>query len=112
MLYYYFHAKSSVNPIIAAFYLIAKVEEAADKPIYRWTHHIVSGHTLKHLCAAMVPVFLILMLAKRTVDLERYFSKVTFILCILFLRKMVNLLAIPCMQAKFARYMEGFLVPV
>ncbi|CAL5426284.1 unnamed protein product [Camellia sinensis] len=38
------------------FYLLAKVEEAADKPIYKWTYHIVSGHTLKHLCAAMVPV--------------------------------------------------------
>jgi hypothetical protein len=55
-----------------AFYLLAKVEEAADKPIYRWTHQIVSGHTLKHLCAAMVPVFLTLMLAKRTIEPERY----------------------------------------
>ncbi|KAM7260163.1 hypothetical protein ACFE04_015904 [Oxalis oulophora] len=55
----------------AAFYLIAKVEEAADKPIYKWTHHVVSGHTLKHLCAAMVPVFLILMLAKRTIETDR-----------------------------------------
>ncbi|BBG96136.1 senescence associated gene 18 [Prunus dulcis] len=52
----------------AGFYLLAKVEEAADKVIYDWTHHIVSGHTLKHLCAAMVPVFLTLMLAKRTVE--------------------------------------------
>lgn len=51
---------------------MAKVEEAMDKPIYRWTHHIVSGHTLKHLCAAMVPVFLTLMLAKRTIETERY----------------------------------------
>ncbi|KAI7991283.1 hypothetical protein LOK49_LG12G00997 [Camellia lanceoleosa] len=55
----------------AGFYLLPKVEEAADKPIYKWTHHIVSGHTLKHLCAAMVPVFLTLMLAKRTIETER-----------------------------------------
>ncbi|KAL6853383.1 hypothetical protein ACP4OV_019412 [Aristida adscensionis] len=55
----------------AGFYLLAKVEEAADKPIYKWTHHIVSGHTLKHLSAAMVPVFLTLMLAKRTIEPER-----------------------------------------
>ncbi|XP_059313607.1 uncharacterized protein LOC132064590 [Lycium ferocissimum] len=55
----------------AAFYLLAKVEEAADKPIYNWTHHIVSGHTLKHLCAAMVPVFLTLMLAKRDIEPNR-----------------------------------------
>ncbi|KAK3414241.1 uncharacterized protein LOC104419966 [Eucalyptus grandis] len=62
----------------AAFYLIAKVEEAEDKVIYGWTHHIVSGHTLKHLCAAMVPVFLTLMLAKRTIDLERQSLLVTW----------------------------------
>ncbi|CAH8297699.1 unnamed protein product [Eruca vesicaria subsp. sativa] len=55
----------------AGFYLLAKVEEAADKPIYSWTHHIVSGHSIKHLCAAMVPVFLTLMLAKRDVQTER-----------------------------------------
>lgn len=55
----------------AGFYLLAKVEEAADKPIYGWTHHILSGHTIKHLCAAMVPVFLTLMLAKRSIETER-----------------------------------------
>lgn len=57
--------------MVAGFYLLAKGEEAADKPIYGWTHHIVSGHTLKHLCAAMVPVFLTLMLAKRSIDTQR-----------------------------------------
>lgn len=55
----------------AAFYLLAKVEEAEDKPIYKFTHHFVSGHTVKHICAAMVPVFLTLMLAKRSVETER-----------------------------------------
>ncbi|XP_071736871.1 uncharacterized protein [Rutidosis leptorrhynchoides] len=55
----------------AGFYLLAKVEEAADDTIYKWTHHVVSGHTLKHLCAAMVPVFLTLMLAKRDIVTER-----------------------------------------
>ncbi|KAK9096061.1 hypothetical protein Sjap_021558 [Stephania japonica] len=55
----------------AGFYLLAKVEEAEDKRIYNWTHHIVSGHTLKHLCAAMVPVFLTLMLAKRSIQPQR-----------------------------------------
>ncbi|XP_010930877.1 uncharacterized protein [Elaeis guineensis] len=55
----------------AGFYLLAKVEEAMDKVIYKWTHHIVSGHTLKHLCAAMVPVFLTLMLAKRSIEPDR-----------------------------------------
>ncbi|KAJ9552342.1 hypothetical protein OSB04_016387 [Centaurea solstitialis] len=55
----------------AGFYLLAKVLEAIDDTIYGWTHHIVSGHTLKHLCAAMVPVFLTLMLAKRETITER-----------------------------------------
>ncbi|KAF5187947.1 Alkaline ceramidase [Thalictrum thalictroides] len=55
----------------AGFYLLAKLEEAEDKVIYRWTHHVVSGHTLKHLAAAMVPVFLTLMLAKRSIAPER-----------------------------------------
>ncbi|OIV96231.1 hypothetical protein TanjilG_14908 [Lupinus angustifolius] len=55
----------------AGFYLLAKVLEATDKDIYEWTHDIVSGHTLKHLFAAMVPVFLTLMLAKRSVEAER-----------------------------------------
>ena len=52
--------------IISGFYILARVEEVVDKPIYMWTLHIVSGHTLGHLCAAMVPLFFILMLAKRT----------------------------------------------
>ncbi|KAF6152802.1 hypothetical protein GIB67_004631 [Kingdonia uniflora] len=55
----------------AGFYLLAKVLEAEDKLIYKWTYHVVSGHTLKHLCAAMVPVFLTLMLAKRSIETER-----------------------------------------
>ncbi|RDX93425.1 hypothetical protein CR513_24319 [Mucuna pruriens] len=55
----------------AGFYLLAKVLEATDEVIYEWTYHIVSGHTLKHLSAAMVPVFLTFMLAKRSVDAER-----------------------------------------
>lgn len=46
--------------------------EATDDVVYKWTHHIVSGHTLKHLFAAMVPVFLTFMLAKRSVEPERY----------------------------------------
>ncbi|PKA46984.1 hypothetical protein AXF42_Ash011658 [Apostasia shenzhenica] len=58
----------------AGFYLLAKVEEAEDKPIYKLTHRVISGHTLKHLSAAMVPVFLTVMLARRSVEAERYNS--------------------------------------
>ncbi|CAA7396949.1 unnamed protein product [Spirodela intermedia] len=55
----------------AGFYLLAKVLEAEDVVVYRWTGHVISGHTLKHLSAAMVPVFLTLMLAKRSVEPDR-----------------------------------------
>lgn len=65
-------------PTFSGFYLLAKVEEAADKPIYKWTHHFVSGHTLKHLCAATVPVFLTLMIAKRSIEAERFFLLTVF----------------------------------
>ncbi|CAA6660591.1 unnamed protein product [Spirodela intermedia] len=44
---------------------------AMDVVVYRWTGHVISGHTLKHLSAAMVPVFLTLMLAKRSVEPDR-----------------------------------------
>nr|DAD43789.1 TPA_asm: hypothetical protein HUJ06_002019 [Nelumbo nucifera] len=54
----------------AAFYLLAKIE-AEDKPIYKWTSHVVNEHTLKHLFAAMVPLFLTLMLSKRRIAPER-----------------------------------------
>jgi hypothetical protein len=36
-----------------AAYLVAKVCELADRPIYRALHETVSGHTLKHLFAAL-----------------------------------------------------------
>ncbi|KAK7399608.1 hypothetical protein VNO78_10793 [Psophocarpus tetragonolobus] len=52
----------------SGFYLLAMLQEAADRVIYILTFHIVSGHTLKHISAAMVPVILTVMLAKRTVN--------------------------------------------
>ncbi|OIW00384.1 hypothetical protein TanjilG_05734 [Lupinus angustifolius] len=52
----------------SAFYPLAMLQETADKVIYACTFHSVSGHTLKHLSAAMVPVLLTIMLAKRSVD--------------------------------------------
>ncbi|VAH85548.1 unnamed protein product [Triticum turgidum subsp. durum] len=75
----------------AGLYILARLEEVADKRIYRWTLQIVSGHTLGHLCASMVPLFLILMLAKKTrpIELERRMApvhhqlKLTFMVCLL-----------------------------
>ncbi|QCD84653.1 uncharacterized protein LOC114179366 [Vigna unguiculata] len=51
----------------SGFYLLAMLQETTDRVIYALTFHTVSGHTLKHLSAAMVPVILTLMLAKRSV---------------------------------------------
>lgn len=36
-----------------AAYALAKACESLDRPIYELTHHLVSGHTLKHLVAAV-----------------------------------------------------------
>lgn len=55
----------------AGWYLLAKVEEAMDRKVYRWTNHSVSGHTLKHFSSAMVPVFMTVMLARRNIKIER-----------------------------------------
>ena len=53
--------------LIAVFvaYAAAKVLEAADKGVYHATGDIVSGHTLKHLAAAVAPAVIALWIAKR-----------------------------------------------
>ncbi|GLJ05613.1 hypothetical protein SUGI_0021180 [Cryptomeria japonica] len=55
----------------AGFYLLSEIEEAADRKLYKWTHYIISGHTLKHMSAAMVPILLTLMLSRRSIKIER-----------------------------------------
>lgn len=51
---------------VLGFYALAKLLEAADAPIYHLLR-AVSGHTLKHLAAAMAVVWVARMLAGRTV---------------------------------------------
>ena len=50
--------------IIAGFYVLAKILEALDRPIFE-LGHIVSGHTLKHLAAACAGYLILRMLLKR-----------------------------------------------
>jgi hypothetical protein len=50
--------------IVIGFYALAKAFEALDRPIYNRVH-IVSGHTLKHLAAAMAVYWLARMIQKR-----------------------------------------------
>ena len=46
-------------------YVLAKVAEHYDQATYALTSLLVSGHSLKHLLAAMAPLFLYLMLRRR-----------------------------------------------
>ena len=50
-----------------AFYVLAKVAEFGDAAIYSATGSMISGHTLKHLLAAVAPYFIYLMLRDRRV---------------------------------------------
>jgi hypothetical protein len=47
-------------------YALAKAAELADHQIFAWTAETISGHTLKHLLAAGAPLFIYLMLRRRT----------------------------------------------
>jgi hypothetical protein len=50
--------------IVAGFYVLAKVLESLDKPIFR-LGQIVSGHTLKHLAAALAGYWILRMIKRR-----------------------------------------------
>jgi hypothetical protein len=42
---------------LLAAYMLAKVFEGADAMVFELTHHLVSGHTLKHVLAAIPVLF-------------------------------------------------------
>ncbi|KAF7817387.1 uncharacterized protein G2W53_031356 [Senna tora] len=46
-------------------YLLAKFEAVADKKIYRVNNYVISGHSLEHLCLAVIPILLSIMLIYR-----------------------------------------------
>lgn len=48
-------------------YALSKVTEAADHSIYQQLNHVISGHTLKHLFAAVGCYSLVIMLKHRHV---------------------------------------------
>jgi hypothetical protein len=50
--------------VVAGLYVLAKIVEALDRPIFE-LGHIVSGHTLKHLAAAGAGYWILRMLQKR-----------------------------------------------
>ena len=47
-------------------YLLAKVVEGNDRLFFELTGNMMSGHSLKHLLAALVPLFVLIMLKKRS----------------------------------------------
>ena len=51
--------------VVFGFYALAKMLELADQSIFRFGH-FVSGHTLKHLAAALAGYWVLLMLERRT----------------------------------------------
>jgi hypothetical protein len=58
------YTRGSDLAVVVAFYALAKALEALDKPIFS-LGQIVSGHTLKHLAAAMAAYWILRMLKKR-----------------------------------------------
>ena len=58
------YTRSSDFAVIAAFYLLAKILETANRQIFE-VGHIVSGHTLKHLAAAAAGYWILRMLQRR-----------------------------------------------
>ncbi|MGA8365681.1 MAG: alkaline phytoceramidase [Candidatus Acidiferrales bacterium] len=59
------YTRTSDFILALAFYAAAKLLEAADRPIFRWGG-IVSGHTLKHLAAAISTYWILRMLRLRS----------------------------------------------
>jgi len=47
-------------------YLLAKVVESNDRLFFDLTGNMISGHSLKHLLAALVPLWVLMMLKKRS----------------------------------------------
>jgi hypothetical protein len=59
------YTQGSALLVVAGFYLLAKVLETFDRQVFALTGYLVSGHTLKHLAAAMASYWVLRMLIKR-----------------------------------------------
>ena len=58
------YTRSSDYLVIAGFYVIAKLLETYDRAVFR-ALHVVSGHTLKHIAAALAGYWILRMLQRR-----------------------------------------------
>ncbi|XVE97679.1 hypothetical protein REPUB_Repub03eG0039700 [Reevesia pubescens] len=50
------------------------MEALADMKIYRANNYIISGHSLEHLCSAIAPVLVTVMLMQRSSRIQRHIS--------------------------------------
>jgi hypothetical protein len=60
------YTQGSDFAIVVGFYVLAKILEESDRPVFA-LGHLVSGHTLKHLAAAAAGYWILRMLQKRSV---------------------------------------------
>ena len=60
------YTRGSDYAVVVGFYVLAKILEEMDRQVFA-LGHIVSGHTLKHLAAAMAGYWILRMLMKREV---------------------------------------------
>jgi hypothetical protein len=58
------YTRGSDLRVVASFYVLAKILEAADRQIFT-LGNLLSGHTLKHLAAAAAGIWVLRMLRKR-----------------------------------------------
>ena len=58
------YTRSSDLAVVVGFYVLAKITEVADRPIFAFGH-VASGHTIKHLAAAAAGLWILRMLQKR-----------------------------------------------
>jgi hypothetical protein len=59
---------------VVGFYSLAKILETGDRQVFALTGRSVSGHTLKHLAAAMAGYWVLHMLQKRRPNFASRFA--------------------------------------
>lgn len=59
------HTRSRDFAVVFGFYILAKLFEMADRTIFSFDRHTVSGHTLKHLAAGAAGFWILSMLQRR-----------------------------------------------
>lgn len=57
--------------LATGFYLLARFEGLADRKVYSVNRYFISGHSLEHLCFAMVTLILTVMLSFRNIKIAR-----------------------------------------